>query len=273
MIDEHRDLFAPLPKGWDPDLDDVQAVVQVFPELVRPHGGLEAAIGGGDEPHVGADDLLAADAGELAVLEHVQELGLEPQRRLPDLVEEERALIGRLELPRLLPIRARECALLVTEQLGLEQLTGKRGAVHLQELAMGAWRRLVDRPGHHFLADSALTSQQHGGVGGGHLRDELADRLHLGTAAEAQLLSHGQPPIVVNWWHSGHSRCSRPDSDDLAQGCQVIAATCESRRPGSNEAASSQRVKPGLCHVPSSTASSPSSGGGCPRTANPTPSW
>src|SRR5438093_9025272 len=94
MIDEHRDLFAPLPKGWDPDLDDVQAVVQVFPELVRPHGGLEVAIGGGDEPHVGADDLLAADAGELAVLEHVQELGLEPQRHLPDLVEKERALIG-----------------------------------------------------------------------------------------------------------------------------------------------------------------------------------
>ena len=51
----------------------------------------------------------------------------------------------------------------------------------------------------------------------------------------------------------------------------VIAATCESRRPGSNEAASSQRVKPGLCHVSSSTASSPSSRAGCPRRANPSP--
>jgi len=49
-----------------------------------------------------SDDLLAADARELAVLEHVQELGLQPQRHLADLVEEERALVGRLELAGLL---------------------------------------------------------------------------------------------------------------------------------------------------------------------------
>jgi len=33
------------------------------------HAGFEVAIGGGDEPHVGVDDLLAADARELAVLD------------------------------------------------------------------------------------------------------------------------------------------------------------------------------------------------------------
>src|SRR5437899_3102280 len=130
----------------------------------------------------------------VAVTAAVVTAGLEPQRHLPDLVEKERALIGGLELPRLLPIRARECALLVTEQLRLEQLTGKRGAVNLQELAMGARRRLVDRPGHHFLADSTLTPQQQRGVGGGHLRNQIPDRLHLGAAAQVQALTHVQPP-------------------------------------------------------------------------------
>jgi CheY-like chemotaxis protein len=52
----------------------------------------------------------------------VEELGLETQRHLTDLVEQERAAVGRLELPRLLPVRACEGALLVPEELGLERI-------------------------------------------------------------------------------------------------------------------------------------------------------
>src|SRR2546426_9202909 len=47
----------------------------------------------------------------------------------------------------------------------------------------------------------------------------LADRLHLGTAAEAQLLSHGQPPIVVNWWHSGRSE---EHTSELQSPCNLV---------------------------------------------------
>src|SRR2546430_8081611 len=120
------------------------------------HAGFEVAIGGGDESHVGVDDLLAADARELAVLEHVQQLGLQPQRHLADLVEEERALVGRLELAGLLAIGAGERALLVAEQLGLEQLARQGGAVHLQELLAGTRRRLVESARDDLLAGAAL---------------------------------------------------------------------------------------------------------------------
>src|SRR5438309_11475189 len=41
MTDEHRDLLAPLAQRGDPDLEDVQAVVQIFPELMGLHRGLE----------------------------------------------------------------------------------------------------------------------------------------------------------------------------------------------------------------------------------------
>src|SRR5262249_30201646 len=192
MIDENRNLLPPLPQRWDADLDDVQAVVQVLAELMRPHGRLEVAIGRGDEPHVRTDDLLAADARELAVLEHVQELGLKPQRHLTDLVEQQGALIRRLELPGLLAVGPGERSLLVTEQLRLEELAGKGGTIHLQELSLSARRCLVNGPGDHFLADSALPSPQHGG--GGYVRDQVPDRLHLGAAAEAEPLTHVQPP-------------------------------------------------------------------------------
>src|SRR5438309_1800673 len=150
--------------------------------------------GGRDEPHVGANDLLPTDAGEFAALQDVQQFGLEPQRDLADLVEEERALIHRLEFAGLLPVGVGECALLVTEQLGFEQLAGKRRAIHLQELPMDARRRQVNGPGHDFLADSALTLQQYGDIESGHLRDQVPNRLHLGAAAEPQLLSHGPSP-------------------------------------------------------------------------------
>src|SRR5439155_937493 len=113
--------------------------------------------GGHGWPRAAANEVLPTDAGETAVLQDVQQLGLELQRDLADLVEEERAPIHRLEFAGLLPVGARECALLVTEQLGFEQLVGKRRAIHLQELPMGARRRQVNGPGHDFLADSALT--------------------------------------------------------------------------------------------------------------------
>src|SRR5438034_11738702 len=82
----------------------------------------------------------------------------------------------------------------VTEQLGFEQLAGKRRAIHLQELPMDARRRQVNGPGHDFLADSALTLQQYSDVEGGHLRDQVPNRLHVRAAAEPQLLSHEPSP-------------------------------------------------------------------------------
>ena len=59
--------------------------------------------------------------------------------QLADLVEEERAAVGQLELPELARVRAGEGALLVAEQLGLDQGVGDRGAVDRHEgLGRGA---------------------------------------------------------------------------------------------------------------------------------------
>ena len=52
----------------------------------------------------------------------MEELGLQAERHLPDLVEQERSPVGELELAGLAAMGARECALLVPKELGLEQL-------------------------------------------------------------------------------------------------------------------------------------------------------
>ena len=57
----------------------------------------EIAVGRGDDPHVDAEGLVAADALELALLQEAQQLHLDGRRDLADLVEEQRAAVGLLE--------------------------------------------------------------------------------------------------------------------------------------------------------------------------------
>ena len=72
------------------------------------------------------------------LLEHAQQLHLQRQRQLADLVEEERAAVGRLEETRLVADGAGEGALHVAEELGLEQVLRDRRAVDRDEGARSA---------------------------------------------------------------------------------------------------------------------------------------
>ena len=60
---------------------------------------LEVAVGRRDDADVDLDRLAAADALELALLQHAQQLDLHLQRQVADLVEEQRAAVGQLEAP------------------------------------------------------------------------------------------------------------------------------------------------------------------------------
>ena len=95
----------------------------------------QVPVGGGDDAHVDLDRVLAADPLEGLLLQHAQHLRLHLQAHVADLVEEQRAAVGQLELAAAPGERAGERALLVAEQLGLDQLLGDRGAVDLHERA------------------------------------------------------------------------------------------------------------------------------------------
>src|SRR5439155_1077824 len=116
---------------------------------------VEVLVGGGDDAHVGPDRIAAADARELALLEHAQELRLERERHVGDLVQEERAARGDLELADAPLDRAREGAALVAEELALEELVGDGRAVERHE---GAAARgvVVDGLGDQLFARAGL---------------------------------------------------------------------------------------------------------------------
>ena len=94
-------------------------------------------VGGRDHPHVGLDRLVAADPLEPLLLEHPQDLRLGQRRHVADLVEEEGAAVALLELADPLAVGPGERALLVAEQLALQQGLRDGRAVDRQERLVG----------------------------------------------------------------------------------------------------------------------------------------
>ena len=145
------------------DRHDVEPIEEILAEAPRLDLGLEIAVGRGDDAHVDAVRLHAADALELALLERAQELHLHLERDLADLVEEQRAAVGELEAAGAVADRAGERAALVAEQLALDEAFGDRRAVDLDERAVLARRAEVQRAGDELLARAALAGDEHRG--------------------------------------------------------------------------------------------------------------
>ena len=143
---------------------------------------------------------LAADALELLLLQRAQQLDLHRGRDVADLVEEQRAAVGELEPAELLLDRAGERALLVAEQLALEQRLGQRAAVDLDERAVRALAEPVDRARDQLLAGAALAGDEHGGVARRDLLDRAPHDRHLLAAAD-QL---GEPAVGLGAQVVGH---------------------------------------------------------------------
>ena len=101
-----------------------------------------------------------ADALELALLQHAQQLGLERRAHRPDLVEEERALVRLLEAALARADRAGECAAHVAEQLRLEQRFGNRAAVDRDEPVRAARAVVMDRARGELLSGAGLSGDQ-----------------------------------------------------------------------------------------------------------------
>src|SRR3546814_3545640 len=88
---------------------------------------------GGNDPDVDGLRLVAADALDLAFLQHTKQFYLHVGRHIADFVEEDRAAVGRLE-PALAGLeRTGERALFMTEQLRFQKLARNGPAVHGDE--------------------------------------------------------------------------------------------------------------------------------------------
>ncbi len=87
MRREQRYVFAALAQGRHLEGDDVEAVVQIAPELPFAHRLLQVPVRRRDYANVHAYRARAADSLERALLKYAQELRLKHGREFPDLIQ------------------------------------------------------------------------------------------------------------------------------------------------------------------------------------------
>ena len=182
LADEHGNLVGAIPQGGHADVHHAEAIVEILAEFAPLDEGPQLPVGRRHDPDVDSDFLVAAQPREGPVLEHVEQLGLERQRHLADLVQEDGAAVGLLEAAELPAFGAREGPALVAEQLALQQVARHRRAVDLDERPVPPRRRAVQRLGDHLLAHPRLAEDEGRHVGGTdqtHHPEDAGHRLQL----------------------------------------------------------------------------------------------
>src|SRR5207253_3023920 len=96
---------------------------------------------------------------------------------------------GELEAAAALLQRAGEGALLVSEELALDQLARQRGAIELHQRTLAPRACVVDRTSDELFARTGLALDQHRAVGRSHLRD-LAEH-----AAQRRRIADDRVPV------------------------------------------------------------------------------
>ena len=145
-------------QGRDVQVHDGDAVVEVHAEAPRLDLGLQVAVGRGDEAEVDAARHVFAQAIHLALFEHAQQVGLHVQRHFADLVEEQRAALGRFDLaPHASLARARERAVGVAEEFAGQEFARQPAAIEHHEGAAA-----MQPAGKELLAHAGFPQQQDG---------------------------------------------------------------------------------------------------------------
>ena len=111
---------------------------QVAAEAPVADGGFEVDVGRGDHARIHAQRAVAADLAHFAGLDRAQQLGLDRERHVADLVEQQRAALRFDEQPVARAHGAAERALHVAEELAVRDRLRERGAVDRHERAAPA---------------------------------------------------------------------------------------------------------------------------------------
>ena len=178
VVDQQGDVAGPLPELGQADLDGVDPVEQVLAKLLTADHLGDGHVGGADQAHVDRGRPVGAHADHLAVLQHGEQLGLQRQREVTDLVEEQTAARGDLKAAGPVAARIGEGPLDVAEEFAFEQVFAERAHVDADEHLCGAQGAAVDLAGDQLLARAVLAQDQDVGVGGRDLLDGAEHLLH-----------------------------------------------------------------------------------------------
>src|SRR5271167_4062819 len=168
MPHQQRDILPPLAQCGDPDWEDIQPVEKIGAKFLLLHQSAEIAIGGGNRARVRREGARASQAFELALLQDAQQFGLEFERNLSNLIQEDGSPIGQLEATDPLRNGAGEGASLMSEQFAFQQSRRDRSAVQFHEGTRMPRAEIMQSAGDQFLSRPGLAINKDGRIGGGH---------------------------------------------------------------------------------------------------------
>ena len=162
-----RNVLWALAQAGQGDGEAGKPIVKILAEVSCLDLFRQISVGGTEDAYVGAENLVAANPPELAVLQHPQQLGLKLLGHLAHLVQEQGASVGQLEQALPVAHAPREGAALMAEELALYQGLGEHRAVQGKKGALHAPRVAVHEGGGQLLAGARLPLDQYRGLGAG----------------------------------------------------------------------------------------------------------
>ena len=171
---QQAEVLSPLAQRREVHGEPAQPHQQIVAELFLRDQARQVAMRGGDDTHVHLGGPGSADRHHLFLLKHAQERRLRRQRKVADLVEQQRPALRAADQSRAVFHGAGEGTFAVAEHLRFHERRWQGAAVHWKERT-GAAGEVVDRGRDDLLAGTGFPLQEHRETG---LRDG-ADALEL----------------------------------------------------------------------------------------------
>src|SRR5690348_4052431 len=160
MIGHERNIGGDFPQSGRLDANHFQAIKQIGAKRARLARVVEVFVACCNDSDVDWNRSLAADAIDRSLLQNAEHLGLSRETEIADLIEKERATIGRFEFSRSL-FDSGGHAPLDTIQFRFDQILGQSRAIQRDERLIVAWAVVMYRLGNQFLSSAALPLDQH----------------------------------------------------------------------------------------------------------------
>ena len=160
---QHRNIVRPLAERRDPEIHDIQTIIEILAQLALCHQLLRRLIDRRNDTSLHRDILRSADAADIVFLQNAQQLALQIVRHRTDLIQQQGTPARLLKQSRAINSSG-EAALCSTEQDALQQRLRYRRTVLRQERSVLAAARMVNALRQQLLAGAGLTVDEHRGI-------------------------------------------------------------------------------------------------------------
>src|SRR5579871_2228531 len=178
IVDEDGQVCDALAQRGEVDGHCVDAEEEVKAKSAVFDLAAEVGVGGRDEASGDGTGLVATDADEGAILQNLEELGLDAEIEAAYLVEEEGAHVRLLDAAEFGAHRAGKRSLFIAEKLGFEQGVRDGRTTHFDKRAACTHREGMQQADSWLFAGAAFSLNKNGNVCLGHSFELAADGLH-----------------------------------------------------------------------------------------------